>query len=288
MKKTNFWKGLALAAVALVGVYTTSCSEEELKIQGGTIEVPELAEPVANLAITVLDFENSEVLKYEVKNINDQIGKEFSFPCPEIPGYTVAEAVKINVPAIGKGQAIVIPVTFYVVPLGSEIEKIVNAMGGELPVDPNAVSIIENPEVSAKGGLPIDEKGIITNDTDFEVEVEISIPYKSGFEYREESSRSVVPTLKSLKADTKIYKEKIKVSPRTRVEIKATQEKTPVILTIEDTDYNLWQYELLNVNKTHQSLSHGGHDNDHDNSHDNTHDNTNDNDTDGGGIVEAE
>ena len=62
MKKTSFLKGLTMAAVAMVCAFTTSCSEEELKIQGGTIEipeVPELAAPVASLAITVLDFENN-------------------------------------------------------------------------------------------------------------------------------------------------------------------------------------------------------------------------------------
>lgn len=291
MKKTNFWKGLALAAVALVGVYTTSCSEEELKIQGGTItipEVPELAEPVANLAITVLDFENSEVLKYEVKNINEQIGKEFSFPCPEIPGYTVAEAVKINVPAIGKGQAIVIPVTFYVVPLGSAVQDLVESMGGELPVDTEAEKITENLEVAAKGALAISKEGVIVNEGDVEVVMEISIPYKSGYEYRKEESRSVVPTIESLKAETKIHKMKITVRPQTCVTITATQVKTPVILTIDETEYKLWYYEEINVNTNAESLSHGGHDNDHDNSHDNTHDNTNDNDTDGGGIGEAE
>ena len=34
MKKVNFLKGLTLAAVALVCAFTTSCSEEELNIQG--------------------------------------------------------------------------------------------------------------------------------------------------------------------------------------------------------------------------------------------------------------
>ena len=282
MKKTIFWKGLAFAAVALFGVFATSCSEEELKIQGGTIEipeVPELAEPVASVAITVLDFENTEVVKYEVRDISDKIGQSFALSCPTIAGYTVANDVTITVPSIQKGQAIVIPVTFYVVPLGSAIQDIVNELGGSLPVDPEAETVVEELDVTAKGALAIEE-GVIVNDGDVAVEMEISIPYKSGYEYRSADSRSIASNLSTLKAETKIHKMTITVLPGTCVTITATQEKTPVILTIDGVDYYLWFYEELQVKATAESLSHGGHDHGHGHGHGSGNA--------GGGITEAE
>jgi hypothetical protein len=282
MKKTIFWKGLAFAAVALFGVFATSCSEEELKIQGGTIDipqVPELANPVASLAITVLDFENTEVVKYEVKDISDKIGQSFSLACPAIDGYTIANDVTITVPSIQKGQAIVIPVTFYVVPLGSAIQDIVDKMGS-LPIDTEAEVVVEDLEVTAKGALAINEEGVIVNDGDVAVEMEISVPYKSGYEYRGVESRSIASNLHTLKAETKIHKMTITVLPGTCVTITATQEKTPVILTIDGTDYNLWFYEDLKVKATAESLSHGGHGHGHGHGHGSGNA--------GGGITDAE
>ena len=279
MKKTNFWKGLAFAAVALFGVFATSCSEEELKIQGGTIEVPELAEPVASLAITVLDFENSEVVKYEVKDISDKIGQSFALSCPTIDGYTVANDVTISVPAIQKGQAIVIPVTFYVVPLGSAIQDIVDELGGSLPVDTEEDAVTEELEVTAKGSLAISDEGVIVNDGDVAVEMEISIPYKSGYEYRGAEARSIASNLATLKPEIKINQLTITVQPGTCVTITATQTKTPVILTLENIDYKLWFYEELQVEVVPESLSHGGHGHGHGHG---TGSNA------GGGITEAE
>ena len=283
MKKTNFWKGLAFAAVALFGVFATSCSEEELKIQGGTIEipeVPELANPVASLAITVLDFENTEVVKYEVKDISDKIGQSFSLAGPAIDGYTVANNVTITVPSIQKGQAIVIPVTFYVVPLSSAIKDIVAELGGSLPVDTEAEVVEEVLDVTAKGALAINEEGVIVNDGDVAVEMEISIPYKSGYEYRGTESRSIASNLHTLKAETKIHKMTITVLPGTCVTIEATQDKTPVILTVDGVDYNLWFYEELEVKATAESLSHGGHGHGHGHGHGSGNA--------GGGITDAE
>lgn len=281
MKKTNFWKGLALAAVALVSVFTTSCSEEELKIQGGTIEVPEipeLANPVASLAITVLDFENTKVVSYEIVDVSSKIGQSFALECPAIAGYTVADDVTINVPSIQKGQAVVIPVTFYVVPLGSAIQDIVDELGGSLPVDPEADTVEEELTVTAAGGLAI-EDGVIVNDTEVAVEMEISIPYKSGYEYRGEATRSVASNLSTLVAETKIYKLTITVQPGTIVTIEAIQEKTPVLLPIDGVDYKLWFYEELEVNVDQTSLSHGGHDHGHGHGNGGNA---------GGGITEAE
>ena len=263
MKKTIFWKSLAFAAVALVSVFATSCSEEELKFQGGTVqipEIPELAAPVASLAITVLDFENTQVIKYEVINVSDKIGQSFSLACPAVSGYTVANDLTITVPAIQKGQALVIPVTFYVVPLGSAVQDIVEELGGSLPVDTKAPIVEKELEPTATGALAI-ENGVIVNEGNAAVEMEISIPYKSGYEYRGGESRSIASNLATLVAETKIHKMTLTVLPGTCATIKASQEKTPVILTIDGVNYNLWYYEELEVKATSESLSHGSHGN---------------------------
>ena len=57
----------------------------------------------------------------------------------------------------------------------------------------------------------------------------------------------------------------ITVLPGTCVTIEATQDKTPVILTIDGADYNLWFYEELEVKAIAESLSHGGHGHGHGN-----------------------
>ena len=53
MKKTSFLKGLAMAAVALVCAFTTSCSEEELKINGSQITLPKAS---ATLTVAIVDL----------------------------------------------------------------------------------------------------------------------------------------------------------------------------------------------------------------------------------------
>lgn len=292
MKKTNFWKGLALAAVALVGVYTTSCSEEELKINGGTIdiptvEIPELAAPVAEVAITVVNFENMQVLSYDVKDISTKIGGSYTAECPVLDGYTTANPVTFNVAAMQKGQVKVYPITFYVVSLNSALKEVIEALnpaGGILPTDPEAEVVEQTLEATAEGALGI-EDGVIVNDGDVAVEMTISIPYKSGYEYPTEESRAISASdIARLRAETKIFKKTITVNPGTAATINATQNRIPVILTIDDAEYKLWYYEELVVEIESASLSHGGHDNGHDGSHDNGLGNENA----GGGTGDAE
>lgn len=258
MKKNIFLKGLTLAFVALVSFFATSCNEEELSIGG--VEIPELAEPVASLAMTVLDFENGEVLKYEVIDISEYINNTYTAKCPVIEGYTKAKDINVAVPNISKGQAVVIPVTFYVVPLGSALQDAIDSLGGELPVDPEA-EVIENVvEVSASGSLPI-ENGVITNTSEVAVEMELTIPYKSGYEYRGTNSRSItVEDLMRLKPETKVHKMTITVLPQTEVTINCTQTKTPVIVTIDDVEHGLWYYGDIELKTTQESIGHGhGH-----------------------------
>ena len=128
MKKTSFLKGLAMAAVAMVCAFTTSCSEEELSFNPSKFELPEA---VANLTITVVDLEAGETLKMETKNVTTEMGKEYTVTCPSFTGsenYTTPNTITVNIPTVDKGQAVNVPVTFYVVKLTSAYAKILASM----------------------------------------------------------------------------------------------------------------------------------------------------------------
>ena len=268
MKKNIFLKGLTFAFAAMVSFFATSCNEEELNINGGEVEIPELAAPVASLAMTVLDFEHGEVLKYEVINISEYIGGNYVAKCPVIEGYTTAKDINVAVPTISKGQAVVIPVTFYVVPLGSALQDAIDSLGGALPADPDAKPVETELEVSATGALAM-EDGVMTNLSDVAVEMEIMIPYLSGYEYRGTKSRSLTESdVLRLKPETKIHKMTITVLPQTKATINCTQEKNPVLLIIGDKEYALWQYGELDVEAKSESIADGsGHGHGHGHGH---------------------
>jgi hypothetical protein len=125
MKKTNFLKGLAMAAIALVSVFTTSCSEEELSIKGTEVKIPELAAAKVQLAISVVDLENSKTLAQTIEDVTAKMGTTYSVACPnfaEKSQYTTTKNIEVQVPTIEKGQAVIIPVTFYVVSLNSALK----------------------------------------------------------------------------------------------------------------------------------------------------------------------
>ena len=126
MRTKNFFKGLAVAAVALVGVFATSCSEEELNFNG-TPSTPVTPDPVvlpdgvAYAAISVVDLGDmglgSKVLTTEMKDVTGLDGTEIE--CPDFDGmenYVIPAAQKISVPTpLSAGQTVTIPMTFYVV-----------------------------------------------------------------------------------------------------------------------------------------------------------------------------
>lgn len=127
MKKTNFLKGLAMAAIALVSVFTTSCSEEELSINGS--KPVELAPAKVQLAINVVDLENSKTLAQTIEDVTAKMGTTYSVACPnfaEKSQYTTTKNIEVQVPTIEKGQAVIIPVTFYVVSLNSALKDAID------------------------------------------------------------------------------------------------------------------------------------------------------------------
>ena len=134
MRTRNFFKGLAVAAVALVGVFATSCSEEELNFNG-TPSTPVTPDPVvlpdgvAYAAISVVDLGDlglgSKVLYTEMKDVTGLDGTEIE--CPDFDGmeeYVIPAAQKISVLTLQKGQSVTIPMTFYVVKTESAFAQV--------------------------------------------------------------------------------------------------------------------------------------------------------------------
>lgn len=275
MKKTNFLKGMAMAAIALVSVFTTSCSEEELSIKGAEPVKP--APAVVQLAINVVDLDNSKTLAQKMEDVTTKMGTTYSVACPDFAGkdqYTTTENINVQVPTISEGQAVVIPVTFYVVHLNSALK---DAMENAAPVADNSVpSKVKEPEATATGSLPI-ENNVITNEGDENVTVQVSIPYVSGYEYRT-SSKSIADDFQNLKFTNLTWKQDVIVPAGHMVEIVATQDIVPVILKVvvgeEVVEVPLWEAKELVVKTPATSIGHG---------HDHGHDGGNGNDTSGGG-----
>lgn len=133
MRTKNFFKGLAVAAVALVGAFATSCSEENLNVNAtGTPVV--LPDGKATVVITVVDLGDMGVgatVKYsEVKDVTTG---SHTFACPSFTGsdeYVIPADQSITVPALEKGQFLSIPVTFYVVKFTSAYANIIETNEG--------------------------------------------------------------------------------------------------------------------------------------------------------------
>lgn len=135
MRTKNFFKSLAVAAVALVGVFATSCSEEELNVNatGGEQYKPSAAK--ATVIINVVETGEAGVAAktiYQTEvDATSSIGKPFevAYPTnyPDADKYTVPANQNVNIPNVVDGQSAYIPVTFYVVKLTSVYAAIANS-----------------------------------------------------------------------------------------------------------------------------------------------------------------
>lgn len=134
MKKVNFFKVMS-ACVAFAAVTFTSCSEEEMTLTAPDVIIPEMPEtPVipatASVAVSVYSVSTSDAASnavlLTVENIDAtaNIGKTMTVECPAIEGYIVAPATTVAIPQLNDGQAVVVPVAFYVASEGSAEEAI--------------------------------------------------------------------------------------------------------------------------------------------------------------------
>ena len=217
MKKTSFLKGLAMAAVAMVCAFTTSCSEEELKINGSDIQLPAAS---ASLTVSVVDLERSEVLSVKTTDVTSAMGSDYTVECPAIDGYTTANAVTVNIPKVAAGQAVNIPVTFYVVKLSSAYAEILKT----LKVVDGTKKFIEPEEVVADN----DAEDFI-NKTAYDKEVTAKFTYKSGTEYYVAAESKAANTIagilgEMMKFKTKTAKLDWTIAPWCQAAVKASQK----------------------------------------------------------------
>ena len=188
MKKTNFFKACAFAAVAL---FATSCSEESLDINGGSIEIPEfvLPAPTASISVTVVDLEAGKIIgSVSTINATSAIGSTMTVECPANAGYTTAAAVEVAIPALDKGQAINIPVTFYVVTLESAYADL------NISWEKTLYETVEDKEVALSEVLLETEgwvNGMYKNETGEDISTKFGYINLTGYEFAEEYTENV-------------------------------------------------------------------------------------------------
>ena len=281
MKKTSFMKGLTMAAVAMVCAFTTSCSEEELRVNGSDIQLPAAS---ASLTISVVDLERSEVLSVKTSDVTASMGSDYTVECPEITGYTTANAVTVNIPKVAAGQAINVPVTFYVVKLTSayaEILETLEAVAG--------TKKFIDPEV---GTADNDAEDFI-NKTAYDKKVTAKFTYKSGREYYVVSESKAANTIagilgEMMKFTTKTAKLDWIIAPWSQAAVKASQkfftEKYTATYQGEEEEFLLVTASDLLVEVAFSVIPGYEHDFTH-NNHGHGH---GDNGNAGGGIIIAE
>lgn len=177
MKKTNFLKGLALAAVVLVGGFATSCSEEELQINGSDITLPAAS---ASVSISVVDLETGTLVGgITTQDATSAIGSTLTVECPANAGYTTAAPITVSIPALQKGQSVNVPVTFYVVTLESALAEWMKGKyyGMEQVGEPIETELSTSAFVNANGWV----NGVYTNDTDEDLTPAPTFKFKRAF-----------------------------------------------------------------------------------------------------------
>ena len=305
MKKTNFLKAFAMAAVVL---FAASCSEESLDINNGSINVDPtvLPEPTASVSVTVVDLKAGKIIGgISTVNATEYIGKVMTVECPANPGYTTATAVEVAIPSLSKGQSINIPVTFYVTTLGSALEEFlsdatveVEAIEDEEPTT-EEISILANKEENEENGWV---NGVFTNDTDINLVAWNNSPLfaytkKAGFEFVEEvvdskAATTVADLLKLIEFETVTDHMSWDIAKYTTFAVKSITQKfylAKIKLENEDLDQSItfianvageatFKTEATkieidhnlgheDINNGHEDINNGHVDNSHNNSH---------------------
>lgn len=217
MKKRSFFSGLtatmALATVALTTVTLTSCEKESFSVTPSTtpeiVVTPSItvdggynpANASALITITVVDWANGKVLKTDYQSVPSTDGiiafQEITVSCPDFTGkenYLDIEDIKVQIPALGKGQAAVIPVTFY----AQSLESV--AASGKTEVVAGDASKTSEAEETKATEIADDVKVSTVDRTDVVVN---NVVYKSGQEV--ENIDEVYAYIDALFPETKAY-----------------------------------------------------------------------------------
>ena len=207
MRTKNFFKGLAVAAVALVGAFATSCSEENLNVNAtGTPVV--LPDGKATAVITVVDLGDmgvgATVLATTTKDITND---NAPIQCPDFTGsdeYVIPAAQPVPSFTLSKGENLTIPFTFYVVKMTSAFANV--------EFDPySPVEDGENPDAEPLGTnfwgdkawsnyfaeteeFTGEEDDELMNESEFDRDVVFTFMYKEGRTVLEEVAKSRLAT----------------------------------------------------------------------------------------------
>jgi len=215
MKKVNFFKVMS-ACVAFAAVTFTSCSEEEMTLTAPDVIIPEMPEtPVipatASVAVSVYSVSSevtSGAVLLAVENIDAtaNIGKTMTVDCPAIEGYIVAPSTTVAIPQLNDGQAVVVPVAFYVASEGTAAASILTQFKDA-----------ENATVGEEIVLIEEEEETITNDKKRYITVPSEkLSYFSGIEYVGETEKpeskaaTAYEFVESVLKDTKFENKELK------------------------------------------------------------------------------
>jgi hypothetical protein len=103
-----------------------------------------LSDASATIYISVYDWATGSLLSYtsqsiEPSNVGVIASQTVIVECPDIDGYVASNGASVEIPALGKGQSIVIPVTFYVLSVEKAVENgTLDTTGVEVTTDDDA------------------------------------------------------------------------------------------------------------------------------------------------------
>lgn len=139
-----------------------------------------LSDAAASISITVYNWDNGELLAQKTQVVaaaedGKIAAQSVDVECPYVDGYVSAKTIAVEIPALGKGQSINIPITFFV----QTVEKNVENGSLEVPApvtDPTVEAVVtEGPqETTAMSAAEVSPEPIINK--------VVTIPNYSGQE----------------------------------------------------------------------------------------------------------
>lgn len=276
MKKKSFLSGigakLALAAVALTTVVFTSCEKEEFNV-----EPIELSPASASILAIVYDQTTGEVLGTQPTTIpvgeDGTIAKQtVTVTCPTIENaaaYLPVSSIEIEVPKVGKGQIVLIPVNFYALKITSAAQNITTSKDEVQPATPETNKTSEEYIGTGKPQI-VDYDALVGTKVLNKTEVYANI--ETLVNSRAMSNENIIAVLKALvnsydNMDTKKIQIEVNMPAGTtfvfKPETSMTMYTMSLTATVDGAEYiipNMKMQEAGATNANLEILSHGhGH-----------------------------
>lgn len=276
MKKKSFLSGigakLALAAVALTTVVFTSCEKEEFNV-----EPIALSPASASILAIVYDQTTGEVLGTQPTTIpvgeDGTIAKQtVTVTCPTIENaaaYLPVSSIEIEVPKVGKGQIVLIPVNFYALKITSAAQNITTSKDEVQPATPETNKTSEEYIGTGKPQI-VDYDALVGTKVLNKTEVYANI--ETLVNSRAMSNENIIAVLKALvnsydNMDTKKIQIEVNMPAGTTFVFKPKTSMTTYTMsltaTVDGAEYiipNMKMQEAGATNANLEILSHGhGH-----------------------------